>query len=534
MKNKKWIYYLGLFIFGMGAIQACKSYHFRSNYKDVNSLMHESKNLQTKLFLKAHLKNGDICILQDSWTIDTLSNSVLGNGTQYDFNREISFKGPLSIPIDSVAIFETNKKLNDSEKSRIGALSILAGVDVILGVICLSSPKACFGSCPTFYINEEDDFHYSDAEGFSNAISPSLEYSDIDALQEVDLNDSVFSITMKNEALETHCINDVLLLAYPKLDNQRIYQSPSNDFYLCENNYLLTKAEGKEGDITHLIDKDDRMERFSLSDPNNLSSKEELYLEFDAIQESEQLGLILNFRQTMMTTYLIYSAMGYMGNEVGDIFARIENDKNTKEKLGNKIEKELGNIDIYVWNDRLSIWDYQSGFNETGPIAINRQFIPLKYNGASSKVKVKIILNSGLWRIDYAALTNIKEKVEPIAISPSTILNKGKLDTKALKSLTAEDEYLISMPGSAFKFEFHLPKADTDYELFLYSKGYYLEWMREHWLKDKDLFKLKELIDNPEKFLKREAELYKEYETTMESEFWNSKIDTKTFSFHEN
>lgn len=531
---KKIIIYILTITTATFGIQACKTYYFRSNYKDTNSLIHATNNIQTKPYLKAHLKNGDVCILRDSWIVDTVTNVLTGTGTKYNFNRIKISEGSISIPIDSVAIFETNKKIKNPEAGRIAALSILAGLDVIAGIICISNPKACFGSCPTFYINENDNFHYADAEGFSNAISPSLEYYDIDALDNKPLFQNTFSITMKNEALETHCVNDVKLLAYPRKKGERVYQSPTNDFYLCENNYSLTHASANEGDITTLLKNEDRQERFSFSDENNLSSKEEVFLTFNNVKNADKLGLVLNFRQTLMTTYFIYSAMGYMGDEVGDIFAKMEINKETKEKLKGGIKKELGNIDIYLWNAQKNDWELQNGVYETGPIAFNRQFIPLDHLSSSSKIKLKLVMNKGLWRIDYVALTNIKDKVKPIEITPTNILNKGKVDNTALLEIKNPEKYLISMPGSEYKFNFTLPSADTDYELFLYSKGYYLEWMREHWLKDKDLLKLKQMVDNPKKYLMVEAKNYKRYETTMEHEFWNSKIDTKTFSYYEN
>jgi len=531
---KKIIIYILTITTATFGIQACKTYYFRSNYKDTNSLIHATNNIQTKPYLKAHLKNGDVCILRDSWIVDTITNVLTGTGTKYNFNRIKISEGSISIPIDSVAIFETNKKIKNPEAGRIAALSILAGLDVIAGIICISNPKACFGSCPTFYINENDNFHYADAEGFSNAISPSLEYYDIDALDNKPLFQNTFSITMKNEALETHCVNDVKLLAHPRKKGERVYQSPTNDFYLCENNYSLTEATANEGDITTLLKNEDRQERFSFSDENNLSSKEEVFLTFNNVKNADKLGLVLNFRQTLMTTYFIYSAMGYMGDEVGDIFAKMEINKETKEKLKGGIKKELGNIDIYLWNAQKNDWELQNGVYETGPIAFNRQFIPLDHLSSSSKIKLKLVMNKGLWRIDYVALTNIKDKVKPIEITPTNILNKGKVDNTALLEIKNPEKYLISMPGSEYKFNFTLPSADTDYELFLYSKGYYLEWMREHWLKDKDLLKLKQMVDNPKKYLMVEAKNYKRYETTMEHEFWNSKIDTKTFSYYEN
>lgn len=530
---KKYIKFIIPITLILVGIQSCKNYYFRNNYNDANSVLHETKNLETKPFLKAHLKNGDICILEDTWQIDTLLNNVTGQGFMYDFNRLQKNQGTLTINIDSVAIFETNTKLLKPESSRITALSIMTGVDVIVSIICLTNPKACFGSCPTFYYNENDNFHYSNAEGFSNAIAPSLEYADIDALKPYKSNHQPFSLTMKNEALETHCVKNVNLLAYPIQDGERVYQSPNNEFYLCQNNYSLLKAEANEGNVVYQLKYPDLNERFSSSDSDNLSTKEELFFTFDETKDVSNLGLILNFRQTLMTTYFIYSAMGYMGDEVGDMFAKIETNQNINNQLKNGIKKELGEIEIYVWDETLKKWEFQNSFYETGPIAINKQIIPLKIKNVKSDLKIKMILNKGLWRLDYVALTNIKKQVKPTEIFPSEIYNKGKLDTTALKDLNNPEKYLISMPGSEFKFNFQLPESNTNYELFLNSKGYYLEWMRQHWIKDKDLLKLNQMVTNPKQYLKDETFNYKMYETTMEQEFWNSKIDTKSFAYYE-
>jgi hypothetical protein len=339
---------------------------------------------------------------------------------------------------------------------------------------------------------------------------------------------------MKNEALETHCVRDLKLLVFPREKGERIFHTPTDDFYLCENNYVLTSATANEGEITPLLRNQDRQERFSLSDENNLISKEEIYLSFENVKDIKDPGLILNFRQTLMTTYLIYSAFGYMGDEIGDIFAKMETNHVNQEKVKAGIKKELGKIDVYTWNDQKNDWEFQNGFYEIGPIAINRQLMPLKNVSSGQVVKLKLVINKGYWRIDYAALTNIKRKVEPLQIPPVTVLNKGIPDTKALSDILNPDIHLISMPGSEYKFNFKLPDQNTDYELFLYSQGYYLEWMREHWLKDKNLVKLWQMINLPDKYMKEEAKNYKQYETTMEEQFWGSKIDTKTFVYHEN
>src|SRR6478736_7618170 len=182
MRKKSLFPYFGIFLLAAFALQACSPYYFRSNYQDANKLLYDTKSPHTKPFLKAHLRNGDVCILRNSWQVDTSQKLVSGSGMRFDFNRKKTFDGPMQIPLDSVAIFETNKKIIDPEMGRITALSILAGVDVAVGIFCAYNPKACYGSCPTFYLNPNDNFHYADAEGFSNAIVPAMEYADIDAL----------------------------------------------------------------------------------------------------------------------------------------------------------------------------------------------------------------------------------------------------------------------------------------------------------------------------------------------------------------
>jgi hypothetical protein len=282
-----------------------------------------------------------------------------------------------------------------------------------------------------------------------------------------------------------------------------------------------------------LVSAADREVRFSLADENNLNSKEELFFDFGNINNAGAIGLVLSFRQTLMTTYLFYSALGYMGDKIGKYFASMETNEE-KRKNFDATSRILGGIAVFLWNEVNQTWDYQSKVTETGPIAFNHQILPLGSVEKDQGVKLKLIMNKGLWQLDCLSVTNIREKVVPVEIKPAEILNKGKIDPAALAQIDAEDQYLISMPGSEYKFNFDLPDENQDYELFLYAKGYYLEWMREHWLKDKNVLKMNQLVNNPGQFLRAEAKNYKRYETEMAPIFWDSKINVKTFSYHEN
>lgn len=522
----------GLLALALIATTCARQYGFRRSYSQANALLHDSQNLAAKPFLKAHLRNGSICILRDSWQVDTIYRHLEGTGDLYDFNRQLLKQGPLLIDLDSVAVFETNRKLTGSENERVSALTILAGLDLVLGIFCLTNPKACFGSCPTFYLGSGDNLFHSDAEGFTNSIAPCLEAGDIDALDNGRIVGGRLSLMMKNEAMETHVVKEVKIYAVPRRDGERVFHTPGDKFFLCRRIRPPASARADEGDCLEQLKGNDKRERFSLSDPENMRSREEIALAFDPSGMGDRLGLAIGFRQTLMTTYLIYSAFGYMGDEMGGILARLEQDGPRKADLGG-IRRELGDIEIYRWDHDGGRWQKQGGFYETGPIAVNHQFLPLDGPNDGREVRIKLVLNRGLWRIDYLALAEIVEQVQPIVLATETIEYIKTGDEPALSSAASPDRPVISMPGDVRNFRFRLPNPAEDYELFLYSRGYYLEWMRSSWVKEKDLGRLARMLMVPRLYLKEEAADYKRYETVMEREFWETRIDNRMFSYYE-
>lgn len=531
MRFKKPIFLFIVLLVGIGGIYSCKTFYFRSNYKSANELIHITKNLKEKPFLKAHMKDGAVFIFGKGWSIDTAANRVMGTGDKYDFNRFKLTSGALSANLDSVALFETNKEPVGNGAARIAAIGILTAVNVGIGIFCILNPKACFGSCPTFYLNPDQNFHLADAEGFSNAISPALEYGDVDALPAIE-SDSLVSITMKNEAQETHCIREISLWCVKKRPGEFVFHNGKEDFFRCRNTFPISNSSSLNGAQKSLYQPSDGNEWFSLADSKNLATKEEMVLEFDHVPTTTSLGLIVHFRQTLMTTYFIYSALGYMGDEIGDYMAKLETQPDLGKKLKSGIWSKLGSIEVFQWNENTQNWDLTGSLYETGPIAINKQLVVLKHKGQKKKNRLKLVMNKGLWRLDYIALTNVLEKAAPEKIKPMRVFNRGKLDIQLLNKVNDPEELLISMPGNELEFQFDLPEKGQSCDYFLYSKGYYLEWMRETWLADKNLSLLRKMISEPEAYLKEVAPDYKEYEKTMEKQFWDSRIDTKTFTRH--
>lgn len=509
MKNYVLLWGLGLLIL---SASACKELEYKWHYRDVQDAVHKTQDIPTESILKAHLKNGEVYFFPGAWWVDTNSRSVQGMAYHYDANRDFLDSAERSLPIASVSLFEVNKELNISSGHQM--LAPLTVVNIGLSFVCLANPKACFGSCPTFYSLEDQGLFSARAEGFSNAICPSLEYADIDDLKISEYSDSLFTLVMKNEAQETHVLRSVQLLALAQNEGERIYQSRKGDFYatkglwLPRNNELLAAADGQE--------------YFSDADAENLASKEELILEFDIDASQEDLGLVLDFRQTLMTTYFIYSALSYMGDEVADIIAKFENSGDLYETMDQGLKSELGELEVYLWNEIAQRWDLQGSFYETGPIAINRQILDLAHP-PKGPLKLKLVMNRGLWRIDRAAICSIQRKLEPQALKPIAVRKAGIESAQAKDELNDPQLQLVSMPGDYFELDFILD-PNQEYALFLKAEGYYLEWMRKEWLADKDLWKLRQMFKQPSLYLKREAEAYKVYEQNMEEVFWSSQV----------
>lgn len=495
---------------------------FRKNYADARAILH-SDTAQMQFF-KVHLKNGEVSVL-NNWSLSDNKDSLSGMGTLYDFNRNQTREGNLSFAIDDIAIIETNQldRIKSKDSERVAGLSILTGLNLIVDIVCLVNPKACFGSCPTFYIDGHSQLHSANAEGFSSSIAPALEKMDIDDLG-YRTTSREFFLTMKNEALETHLVNELQVQAVAKGKYQKVFQSPSGQFYRCGPLHPIAAATTGGKDIRPALNALDEAEYFSQTDSFDLRTQETVILEFEEVS-SKKLGVVINFRQTLVTTFLLYSGLSYMGDEAADYFARIETNNGLAKRMGAPFDL-LGGIRLYVWNKISGKWQFFEELHETGPIARNLQIAPIPDRiRTSGKVKIKIEMAKGLWRLDYAGLSPIQEEAEPYIASPLAVeVIKGNATPVA--AVTQDDkDYLVSFPGDEYQFRFEFPELveNQEYELFLFSKGYYLEWMRHEWIKDKDPVKLKKFLLNDAQTWRELSLEYKHQELQMESLFWNSK-----------
>ncbi|MDO8550162.1 MAG: hypothetical protein Q7S39_08445 [Ignavibacteria bacterium] len=468
-------------------------------------------------FIKLHMKNGDVYIF-DNWKMDQKENVVLGNGNHLDMNRQLIDQGEFKLSIKDVALAETNVIKNSAAVTALTFATVITG---IFTVVCITNPKACFGSCPTFYANNGNEYIVQ-SEGFSSSISPCLEEKDIDALFRIKPESENFEIQLRNEAYETHVIRKANVLALPKKKGNRVFAAMDDKFYEAGNLIGASEVVGEEGDCSEKLCSFDGVERFSPADSNNLAEKEIIEISFNNITEGNK-GLVIASRQTLLTTFLFYQGLAYMGSSAGYFLANLERNSEEVKKIIDQPRKELGNIEVFV-ETVSGDWKKAGEIGEHGPISTDIKIVPLNNLNTSSSIKIKLRMTKGLWRIDYLALADLKGKVDPVIISPSDAFPKlTGYNSNVTELLTNEDSVLVTFPGDKYFLQYKLPEDFENYELFLESQGYYLEWMREEWLAEENPAKVYQMFFNPQQFFKDLAPQFKKVEAEMEETFWSSK-----------
>ena len=67
--------------------------------------------------------------------------TIDGTGILYDHNRFVKKEGLISTQIDDIVLFETNRKLNYKERIIAVYRTLLIGLDLALGVVCIIDLK---------------------------------------------------------------------------------------------------------------------------------------------------------------------------------------------------------------------------------------------------------------------------------------------------------------------------------------------------------------------------------------------------------
>lgn len=470
--------------------------------------------------LRVHMYSGELYIL-NTWSESRERQLLSGSGTHYSVSRSVSTPGKFDLSVDSIALVEVTVR----RTVRPAGPTILTVWGVLTGIttgVCVADPKACFGSCPTFYPTDSAAAHPW-AEGFSGSIARSLEATDIDALYYASADPGPFELEMRNEALETHAVRSVRLLAVPRPATGRVLADGEGRFHHATRFVEPASCRGAEGDCLARVRSMDGLERRSLTDSADLAARETIELTFPAVPGPT--GLVIGARHSLVSTYLFYQTMAFAGRSAGAWLARLERDGLEAFPGGFTMMDMLGGIEVEL--EQAGVWFRVAEYGEQGPIATDVQVIVLPETEDS--VRIRLRLAKGNWRVDYLALAALGPMVEAEILEPVEVLGaNGVADEEALERLRQPDEYLVTYPGDRYRLRFQVPGDHGPVELFLESRGYYYEWMRPEWLSDENPVMLALVGADPAAALKVLAPAFKSREAGLDEQFWASRFGGRT------
>jgi len=496
----------------------------RELHRDLQPPKHASRVDSGAPYLIAHMRDGHAYVL-DSWTIDEATRTVAGRGRLLDARRTAVGGGDAyTIPVDSVALFETNVVRVPAEAVVIAGLTIVIGIAAVVGLAvlaaCIADPK-CFGSCPTFYVWDGERMKLQ-AEGFSASVSPSLEATDVDALPRARPDGRTLEVVMKNEAPETHVVRYVHVLAALRPPGGLVYAATDGSFRQVTRVIPPRRCSAAEGDVTEALREFDGRERSSVTDSTDLAARETIEIAFAPVPEGE-VGLVLASRQSLLTSYLFYQGLAYLGRSAGAWLASIERGVPGALNQAAGIGSVLGGIEIQTLAED-GTWRRVAEVRETGPLATDVRVIPLPAGALSTTAPVvRLRMARGAWRVNQIALAVLGGRVEPIRLSPERVLKEDRPDEDARSRLADTTRALVTLPGDTYSIRYRLPEHPERYELFLETRGYYLEWVREQWLATEDPVRAATMGARPREALRAMAPEYKRIEAEFERNFWGNR-----------
>jgi len=356
------------------------------------------------------------------------------------------------------------------------------------------------------------------AEGFSGSVARVLEETDVDALYTAKPTSRRFELLVTNDALETHMIRNVRILAAPRPPDGRVFRD-GESFYPTRTLHPPISCASEQGDCLKQVLAMDESEYLSPADGDDLAARETIELTFR--RGKGTLGLVIAARNSLLNTFLFYQTLAYMGISAGDWIMQLERGGQKAAAMLRDAGRLLNEVSATVLTKE-GTWVPAGSFDEVGPIAREVQVLRLPDNLSGEEVHLRLTLTRGNWKLDYLALAELEAPVDPIPVAIAHVERNGARDPEAYEKLRDQDAYLITYPKEAYTLVFNLPEGPL--ELFLESRGYYYEWIRKQWLPEEDAVEVARILLEPSEAFRRLAPMYKKIEGSMEKVFWQSRF----------
>jgi hypothetical protein len=443
--------------------------------------------------LRAHLADGSTVVYGKGATIG--GGHIIGLGMAYPLLDDVHATVRDQVPLDSVVGVETF----EGKLLMAQSVTLSVAASALTGVATVALLKAIFGSCPTVY-SDTGSGAVLQAEGFSYAIAPLLEHRDVDPLDvRVDGDDRI-RLELRNEALETHFINHIELLAVRHAKDALVIPDQGGRLVMVGPATALVAAHDRAGrDVrAELARADSQLFATAPATVNAAHAgdlDDWLDLEANDLPAGDSVAVVLRLRNSLLNTVLLYDGM-LGGRDAADWMTGGLQNIGTALDVSRWYTRTMGMHATTVGVPLSSPTAKEHArLGDVGPIAFRDVAIVLPRAERDAKhVRVRLRFVADDWRIDRAVIAGRVSRPTPSTVHLARVVvpnpargGPAVVDTAALGALAdADDRYLQTQPGQRMTLEFVVrrPTTDSTTSYLIAWQGWYREWIRGSWLAD--------------------------------------------------
>ncbi|HUF25354.1 MAG TPA: hypothetical protein VMM18_00130 [Gemmatimonadaceae bacterium] len=435
--------------------------------------------------VKAHLLDASTVVFTGGATV--IRDTVHGAGWRWDLLLAES-TAVARIPLDSVLAMESFATEVSSGRTLVySTLATAAALGGAVALICVADPK-CFGSCPTIYADSAGT-PVLEAEGFSGSISPLLEARDVDRLRTRADSLGIVRLEVWNEALETHFINHLELLAAEHGADEVVLPDQRGRPLAVAAELMLGSVTDRSGrDLRAVLARSDgdvfSSDTVTIAAATASDLLDHIDIALVRPAGADSVAVVLRLRSSLLNTLVFYDYMlARPGARSLDWMAEELTRLDRVAELGRWYGEHFGvRVSVHDGTGWLPVAKY----SDYGPIAWRDVGLMVPVPTGDS-VRIRLSFLTDQWRIDRLAVAGRVRRVTPTPFQAASVTaSDGTLQDDALAALRApDDHYLKTTPRQRFAVTFDVgraPAGGTRRTFLLASQGYYIEWVRGTWM----------------------------------------------------
>jgi hypothetical protein len=509
-------------------------------FPDRRATMIDKNNLrgitQSETPTKVFLADASVVLFPKGYTLrhDTLEglgHRLLATSTVREVAAEQLPLKRMSIPIDSALALTYFQGVTTTGRALASVLlGVTGGVLTPTALYCLSNPKACFGSCPTVYTSDGENWNY-EAELFSYSVSTLLESRDLDRIAQPVPSDGRLNVRIANEALESHFINLFRLVAVRHPQGTQVFPTTDGEVVAVRELHPPVSVQNSEGVdvLPHVGGWDDdpyRSDTAMVRQVETGRTSDWIDLRVRAPENARSVTMVLRLKNTLLSTVLFYGVvLGSQGIQAIEWTQRMNTDPLYASQF-RAVYSAFSGIRIQAL--RHGSWDPVASIHDVGPVGWKSVAARIPLEGERD-LTVRLEFFPDNIMIDYVGFAFQGDEAIPVSaaeVEPVGLYDRGGAARPDVLSLIKCDDgtYLETDPGDTYRITYDIaPAGNEATTLFVRSKGYYTEWVRGEWVRTVpgryrfDLFHV-------DATMKELSAMWLRDKTAMESQFFRNRI----------